>query len=82
MTVMGMFFLLVSVAVKGEPWAIGLSVALASVVLLVLVHSAAFFVAWVMSEVFGLLMNRDVPESPFATHKPAPQIIPPTGPED
>ena len=74
------FFFLVSVAVRGEPWAIAVSVALGSLALLVVIHAGFFLVAWLIAEMIGLAWRPQQPESPFATEKPPPQIVPPTDP--
>lgn len=65
--------LVLSSAVRGEAWAIGISAGLASLFVVALLHMGAFLLAWMFSRMgSNAAGNRAAGDSPFA---PA---IPPT----
>jgi hypothetical protein len=81
MTVCSVFFLIVASAVRGQLWAIALSVAITSAVVAFLCYGVFFGLAYVLASLFGLVRSRPGGGTPFATAAPPPQIIPPEEPE-
>ena len=79
--VCGIFFLIVSFAVRGHLWAASISVALAGLLVLLLVHALFFSMSWVTSLLVGVVQGMKAARSPFAQDTPPPQIIPPEDPE-
>ena len=75
------FFLVLASAIRGQLWAIALSIAVASAVVAFLCYAAFFGVAYIMASVFGLVRTQPRGGSPFAAGAPPPQIIPPEEPE-
>ena len=75
--VCGLFFYLVSMAVRGHEWAIPLVVVGLAAVASLVVYALFFLVAWVFSLVLKDLHWKPQSESPFAKDRPAPQIVPP-----
>lgn len=66
----GLSFIL-SYAFRGHAWAIGLSVGLSSLVLVVALHAASFSAAWLLTQLGYVLSGGSVPKhgggaSPFA----------------
>ena len=78
--VVAVFFLIVSLAVDGKPWAVGVSVALSSRALTALVHAVMFLLIWPFTEHRRRVASHRRPGSPFATDEPPTQIIPPSEP--
>ena len=81
MTVSSFFFLVVSFAYQRQLWAIAVSVAVASVVVVFLFYALAFLAAWVVASFAGFSRTKTQIRSPFASAGPPPQIIPPQEPE-
>jgi hypothetical protein len=79
-TVSAVFFFVVAHAVDGHFWAIGVSVAGASLLLTLLVHAFFFFLAWSLTSVCRLVWRPSVPASPFAMAPPH-HSSPPEEPE-
>ena len=79
-TVLAVFFLVVALAVDGKPWAVGVSVALSSLVVIAVIHAFMFFLIWPLTEHRRRVARVRQPDSPFATDAPPPQIIPPNEP--
>ena len=79
-TVLAVFFLVVTLAVEGRPWAIGVSVAFSSLVVIALVHALMFALIWPITEHRRRVGRVRQPTSPFATELPPPQILPPDEP--
>ena len=78
-TVCGAFCLIVSLAARGNAWALALSAAGLGLVVCFLFFSFLFASAWCaffLTQQFG--SNRR-PDSPFAQHRPPPQVIPSEG---
>ena len=73
----GVFFLFVSLAVKGHAWAIGVSTALATVLAALTIQTAFFGAAWLLATLLGFARPRRRPSSPFAQEQPPPQWLPP-----
>lgn len=71
LTVCGGLSLVLSYAVREQPWAIGISVALASLLVLFALHGATFSVAWLLTQLGYLFAGpRGKPgdgQSPFAS---------------
>ena len=76
--------LVLASAVRGEVWALGVSAAIAGLVLVALLHVGTFFVAWLVALFERATFSRDelegvspfaqagTPESPFSATVPAP----------
>ena len=79
-TVLAVFFLVVTLAVEGQPWAVGVSVALSSLVVIALIHALMFALIWPITEHRRRVARVRQPDSPFATDAPPPQIVPPNEP--
>jgi hypothetical protein len=62
--------LVVSLAIRGQAWAIGISAALAALVLLGVLFVATFLVAWLVAQVEAAVFGRKQPGvSPFGNEK-------------
>jgi hypothetical protein len=59
--------LILGAAVRGEIWAIGAAVGLASVAVVALLHIATFLATWLLSGLERALFKRNPGASPFAT---------------
>ncbi|MHB0960947.1 MAG: hypothetical protein ACYC0X_33725 [Pirellulaceae bacterium] len=81
MTASGVFFLIVAQAVDGHAWAIGVSLAGASLLLSFLVYGILFVLAYLLATILGWIRSPVAVSTPFATLEPPPQIIPPEDPE-
>jgi hypothetical protein len=66
-------------AFRGQPWAIALIVALAAFVMGFGAYLFFFLVVRIMSAIADLFVTPG-PTSPFAQHRPPPQVIPPDEP--
>ncbi len=82
MTVCGVFFFVVTLAVQGSQWAVALSVAVGGLLISMLLQASSFGLAWALTSVFGMFRRKDVATSPFASSKPPPQVIEPLLPEE
>lgn len=69
-------------AVRGKPWAIGVSASLAAVAVMLLLHAVAFAMASVLALLRSLLTPPPAGASPFATSGPPKQIVPPLAPPE
>ena len=79
-TVLAVFFLVVTLAVEGQPWAVGVSVAISSLVVIALIHALVFALIWPITEHRRRVGSARQPDSPFATDALPPQIVPPNEP--
>ncbi|HZL88085.1 MAG TPA: hypothetical protein VFB96_06880 [Pirellulaceae bacterium] len=77
-----LFSLVIAGAVRGQPWAIGVTAGIASLGTLLVFHPLAFALA----RYFARLRRRMTPlpagTSPFATAGPPRQILPPSQPPE
>jgi hypothetical protein len=71
----------VSLAVTGRTWAVGISLAIGSILLTFVLHAAAFCSAWGVSALWRLWTGRRVAASPFATETSPPQLLRPEEPD-
>ena len=79
-TICGGLSLVLSYAMQGQPWAIAVSVGLATIPLLFLLHMATFVAAWLIAQGLTFMESRLRPattSSPFAASGPPKQIVPP-----
>ena len=79
-TLCGGLSLVLSYAVRGQEWAIAVSLGLATIPLLFLLHAATFMAAWLISQGMSFMGRRLAPapaHSPFAASGPPKQIVPP-----
>lgn len=81
MTVSGFFFLLVGFGVRGHSWALAISLAIFSVVFAFACYFVFFLGAFFFASLFGIVQRPKSAESPFATERPPPQLVPPAEPE-
>lgn len=81
MVVAGFVFLTASQAVRGQSWAIAVCIALLSLLLSFVVYTVVFFLAVPAALISQAMETNTAPTSPFATHQPPPQILPPQDPE-
>ncbi|MFM7070293.1 MAG: hypothetical protein ACKO38_00660 [Planctomycetota bacterium] len=85
MTGFALFFAVVSQAVRGQGWALGLAFAAAALLCIFFVHVLFFVAAALLGGVFELVAaKRPVAGemSPFAQHRPPPQWVEPLEPEN
>lgn len=80
--VCAVFSLVLAGAVRGQPWAIGMTAGLGSLVVVFLLHPLAFAVASVLASLRGQVTPPPVGTSPFASAGPPRQIIPPQPPPE
>ena len=71
------FFSFVSLAVRGRLWAVPFALIGVAVVVSLVVYALFFFIAWLFSLALKNLHWQPKSHSPFAQHRPAPQILPP-----
>ena len=81
MTISSCFFLILSFAVRGQAWAIAVSLSVGSLLLAFLCYAVVFGLAALIAAARGLLRAAPRSDTPFATAEPPPQIIPPEEPE-
>lgn len=76
-----LFFVVLSLAARGQPWAVAVGIAGGTVMLGAVVHLALFFGAWAASLPFQ--RRRETTESPFASDRLPPMlVVPPPDPEN
>lgn len=80
MAVCGVLFLVLSMAVAGHAWAIGISVAIGSVVVVFAVYAALFFGIWLLTLLPWGGGRLPPTRSPFATVDQAAADQPPATP--
>ncbi len=81
-TLCGVFFYVVTLAIQGRLWAMGVSAAVGALALSFLVYAAVFGMAWMIASLFGVFRSRRVAASPFADSRPPPQYVQPPSPEE
>jgi hypothetical protein len=50
-----LFFLVAAFAVRGQPWAVAITIGILVVALILVVQAGFFFAAWLFAQVIGLL---------------------------
>ena len=80
-TAFGVFFTILSIAVRGQAWAIAISVAIASLGVFMLIYAGVFVASWWISLAVEAYRPSRGPTNPFAEAKPPPQLISPEDPE-
>lgn len=75
MAVCALLAFVISLAVGGQLWAMAMSLAVVSVLVVLILHASIFCLAWGAAELWRLATNQRVAASPFATHTPPPQIL-------
>jgi hypothetical protein len=80
-TVAGVFFLVVHLALRGQSWAIAVSVTVASLALAFFLYAVFFAVAYTAVSIQGVFRGLPMDASPFATAEPPPQWVPPQEPD-
>lgn len=80
--VCAVFSLVIAGAVRGQPWAIGMTAAFAALLAVMLLHPLAFAFASVLASLRGQLNPPPPGASPFATSGPPKQIVPPSPPPE
>ncbi len=79
-TASAVFCYIIAMATRGHQWAMAISLAIGSVLLVFVFHAGIFGIAWLLSLVGRVFMPRAKVTSPFANASPPPQLI--TPPED
>ena len=79
MTFTGLLCLVSVFAGRGHSWAVAVLTTIFTVVLGFLVYAMFFVITWIFSCVVGQFETKQ-PRSPFAQHRPPPQIVPPDEP--
>jgi hypothetical protein len=80
-TVCGVFFLVVTLAVRGQAWAIAVSMAVACLAVCFLGYAVFFGLAFLVARVVAMLRPAPARDTPFSTAERPPQIIPPEDPD-
>ena len=73
-------FLILSLAVRGQLWAVATSIGLGSLVLTFLVFALFFQVAFILAKLTGMLRGKERPVSPFAEDTAPPTYVAPSNP--
>jgi hypothetical protein len=76
-TVSAVFFLVVTHAVRGDAWAVAVSLAVANLMVAFLVYGAVFGTAWLVASAPRRAGGRSATGTPSATAELPLQIIPP-----
>ena len=71
------FAYLVSMAVQGHDWALPFVISGIAVAVAMVLYSVFFLIGWIFSLLLKDLRWKQTTESPFASDRPAPQILPP-----
>jgi hypothetical protein len=79
-TALGVFSLVVSLAMRGHAWAMSLVITCVTLLVAFLLYGLCFFAAWCCWLIVGRWTGEPEPQSPFAQDAPPPQIIPPEEP--
>lgn len=82
MAVCAVFSLVIAGAVRGQPWAIGMTAGVAGLASLLLFHPLAFAVAAMLAAVRRQVTPPPPGTSPFATAGPPRQVISPKAPPE
>jgi amino acid transporter len=80
-TVCAVFFLIVSLGVRGYLWAAAVSIAVGSLLLVALLQMLFFIVVWSYARLVDVVRPAKQHRSPFAPFTPPPQLIAPEDPE-
>jgi hypothetical protein len=80
-TVAGVFSLVVHLALRGQSWAIAVSVTVGSLVLAFFLYGAFFVVAYTVATIQGVFHGSPMGGSPSSTAEPPPQLVPPQEPD-
>ena len=81
MTVSSLFFFVVSLAVRGQAWAIAVSISVGSLLLAFVAYGLVFGLAALVASMRAVVRPAPRSGSPFASAEPPAQIIPPEEPE-
>jgi hypothetical protein len=84
MVASAVFFAVISQAIRGSGWALGLAFATGALLCILLVHVLFFLAAVMWSVIFRTLAPRRMAAgegSPFAQDRPPPQWLEPTDPD-
>jgi len=81
MAFVGVVCLIVAQAVRGQTWAMSVSLAAAGVVVCFAFYAVLFGVAFLLACALGMRRKPDPGGTPFATAEPPAQMVPPDNPE-
>ena len=81
MAVCGFAFAVFPFAARGESWAVAIALTLLSVLVVWIAYAMVFLVTWFISLIVVAVRGSEPASSPFAEHKPPPQLIAPEEPE-
>lgn len=70
-----------NVELQDKVWAVAISIALTSLGLAFICYAIFFGFAYILATLFGIVREKPVGGTPFASEQPPPQIIPPQEPE-
>jgi len=76
-TACAVFFAIVASAVRGQIWAVAISVSVASLAVAFLLYAIFFLFAWWVSLIVDAARPTALPRSPFADASMPPQLVPP-----
>jgi hypothetical protein len=80
--VVAIYCLCLTLAINGHLWALGFLAVLNAAIGLLVLHVLVFLVTLPIAWVWGSIQEQQQrPTSPFATHQPPPQLVPPQEPE-
>lgn len=72
-----LFAYLISMAVRGEQWALPFVIVGIAAVTAMVLYAVFFLIGWIFSLLLKDRRRKPNTESPFASDRPAPQILPP-----
>ena len=76
------FFLVLSMAVQKQIWAVAVSIGVGSIALMFLAFAIFFQISFVVAKLAGLFAGRKKTTSPFAKDTAPPTYVPPSNPID
>lgn len=82
MVMAGLFFATAALAVQGRLWAIAITAALLSLLLVFAIHAISYLCATLIAACLPKRQSRDERRGPFATTRMPPQLIPPKAPSN
>ena len=80
-TLCAAFFWFLAHAVRGQPWAAAVSIALGALIVVFVCYAVVFGLAFALAARFGSGGQSAASGSPFASDRPPPQFVPPTDPD-
>ena len=75
-------FLVMSLALRGQVWAMAISIGVLSLVVAAIFYALAFVITWPLAEFFDFVSKQKKPTAPFAQYRPAPKLLTPEEPTE